>query len=358
MFELSRWRVYLVLAATVWAVLFAAPNLLPESVRSALPPFLPKQAINLGLDLRGGSHIMLEVDTPALLKERLQSELDGVRKELAAAKPRIITSGASVASGVARLKVLDPADQDRAMDVVRKYVRPGFAGFGATASEDFIASATPGGGIELRMTKSGLVAMERDAIGRSIEVIRRRVDEMGTSEVSIVRQGANRIVVEAPGASDPEELKRRIGKTAKMTFHIVDSTVTAEDAAAGRAPPGSEIMPSDDPREPFVAVKSRVEISGDDLKDAWGEYNQQSGEPVVNFKFNQKGALTFCRLTRQFSGQRFATVLDGRVITAPTIDEPICGGQGFIHGSFTLELSCGAWSVAEGRGAAGAADGR
>jgi protein-export membrane protein SecD len=280
---------------------------------------------------------MLEVDTPALLKDRLQSELEGVRKELADAKPRVITSGAAVANGVARFKVLDPADLSRAMDIVRKYIKPAFAGFGASSSEEFIAASTPDGAIELRMTKSGLEAMERDAIGRSIEVIRRRVDAMGTSEVSIVRQGANRIVVEAPGTSDPEELKRRIGKTAKMTFHLVDSSVSPEDAAAGRAPPGSEILPSDDPREPFVAIKSRVEISGDDLKDARGEYNQQTGEPIVTFQFNQKGALTFCRLTRQYSGQRFATVLDGRVITAPTINEPICGGGGYIHGNFTIE---------------------
>ena len=337
MFELSRWRVYLVLLATVWAVLFAAPNVIPASVRAHLPPIMPRQAINLGLDLRGGSHIMLEVDTRALLKERLESQAESMGKELSNAKPRINYTGKSAGNGVARLKVLDPNDQDRALKLIRTMLRPSFSALGGSSSDGYVVSIAPDGAIEVRMTKDGLEALERDAIGRSIEVIRRRVDAMGTSEVSIVRQGANRIVVEAPGASDPEELKRRIGKTAKMEFHIVDSTVSPEDAASGRAPPGSMILPTDEPNEPFLAVKSRVEITGDDLKDASGGYQQQTGEAIVNFAFNNKGALAFCRLTRQYHGSRFATVLDGRVITAPTIDEPICGGGGYIHGRFTIE---------------------
>ncbi len=154
-----------------------------------------------------------------------------------------------------------------------------------------------------------------------MEVIRRRIDEMGTSEVSIQRQGADRINVQAPGMSDPEALKARIGKTAKMTFHIVDASVSGQDAAAGRAPPGTIILPQDDANEPFVAVRSRAVLTGDDLTDAQPTFDQQRGTPVVSFKFNQRGARIFCNLTQQNNGSRFATVLDGKVITAPMIHE-------------------------------------
>jgi protein-export membrane protein SecD len=162
---------------------------------------------------------------------------------------------------------------------------------------------------------------------------------MGTSEVSIQRQGADRINVQAPGMSDPEALKQRIGKTAKMTFHLVDASVSAQDAAQGRAPPGTIILPQDEANEPFVAVRSRAMLTGDDLTDAQPTFDQQRGIPVVSFKFNQRGARIFCQLTQQNTGARFATVLDGKVITAPTINEPICGGSGQISGNFTVETA-------------------
>jgi protein-export membrane protein SecD len=276
-----------------------------------------------------------------LEKERLDAEADAMAKALADAKPRIGYIGRGVANGAARLHVLDPADQERALALLRKMNQPApTVALGGAAEPDFQISVAPDGYIEARLTRTGVEKQASDAVTRSIEVIRRRIDAMGTSEVSIVRQGADRINVQAPGVSDPEALKRSIGKTAKMTFHLVDPTVTPQDLAAGRAPPGTEILPQDDPAEPLVAVKSRVLLSGDDLADAQPTFDQsRGGGPVVSFRFNQRGARIFCQITSENSGQRFATVLDGKVITAPRIHEPICGGQGQIYGGFTVETA-------------------
>jgi preprotein translocase subunit SecD len=335
MLQISRWRVALVILAAVWGLIFALPNVLPERVRGDLPDFLPKSAVNLGLDLRGGSHLLLEVDVDAVVAERLETEVENMAVILRDAKPRIGYTGRAVVGDAARLRPLNPEDQTRALDLIRKAVQdatpPG-------ADAEVEVSVAGDGAIETRMTNAGVSKITSDAVTRSIEVIRRRIDELGTAEITITRQGADRIIVQAPGESDPEALKRRIGQTAKMSFHMVDASVTAADAAAGIIPPGSKILPQDDPQEPAVVVRSRAELTGDDLIDAQPTFNQD-GDPVVSFRFNQRGARKFCQITTRNAGQRFATVLDDKVITAPRINEPICGGNGQIYGGFTVETA-------------------
>jgi protein-export membrane protein SecD len=338
MVQVARWRIILVVLALIWGAIFAVPNVLPQQVRDQLPGFVPKQVINLGLDLRGGSYLLMQVDMPALRKEKLENELQSVTRELQQAKPRILYEGARVDGEHVRLRVLDPNDVQRALKAIGNVTAPQTGVTGAT-TQLYEVSSQPDGTIAVRLTAEGLNAMSRDAVMRSIEVIRKRIDELGTSEISISPQGANRIVIQAPGDNDPEALKRRIGQTAKMTFHMVDMSVTGADLAAGRMPPLTHLAPQDDPAEPFVAIRTRVEISGEDLVDAQPGFDQQTNEPVVSFRFNQRAALTFCRISQMNVGKRFAIVLDGKVLTAPSIREQICGGSGQISGNFTPESS-------------------
>jgi protein-export membrane protein SecD len=338
MLKIARWRIKAVALAAFWGFLISAPNFMPESMRAALPSWLPKQTVNLGLDLRGGSHLLLEVDSKNLYKDKLENTVDEMARALADAKPRIGYTGRAVVGDAARIKVLDPADQERALALIRKIPQPLQSASGG-GGMDLEIDVGADGAIEARLPTAARSALTRDAVTRSIEVVRRRVDAAGTAEIAITRQGDDRIIVQAPGEQDPESLKRRIGQTAKMTFHMVDSTVSPADAAAGRIPPGSELMLSDDPAEGAVVVRSRAALSGDNLVEAHAGFDQQTQAPIVNFKFDAAGGRIFCQLTTRYTGQRFATVLDGKVITAPRINTPICGGQGYIEGNFTTETA-------------------
>jgi protein-export membrane protein SecD len=340
MVQVAPWRVVIVILAAIWGVLWAAPNILPDPVRTMLPGFL-QQKINLGLDLRGGARLLLEVDVNALQQDKLEAELESMQRTLREAKPAIVSAGAAINGDAARLRVLEPADQERALKLLRDMARQqaSSGALGGAPTENYDVTLAADGAIEMRLNRDGLEALARDAVTRSMEVLRRRIDSMGTSEVSITRQGADRIVIEAPGATDPAELKRRVGTTAKMTFHMVvpDVQLTPEDVEANRAPPGAMILPSSDAGEGYVLVRRRAELSGDDLNTASAGFSTQTNMPIVNFSFKQRGASIFCRLTTQNVGQRFATVLDGTVITAPRINGAICGGSGYIEGNFTAE---------------------
>ncbi len=339
MLAVSRWRVIAVLAATVWAILFALPNFLPESVRESMPGFLPRQAVNLGLDFQGGSHLLLEVDDQSLFNERLENLAEDMGRVLGEAEPRIQFTGRGVVDGYARLRVLSPEQQAEALREIRGLAQPVNPGALGGGGLDLVIEASDDGSIRATLSDDARRQMVTQAVAQSIEVLRRRIDPSGTSEITIVRQGADRIVVQAPGESDPEDLKRRIGQTAKMTFHLVDDGVSLQDIVEGRAPPGTEILPQDDPREPLVAVRRRAILTGENLTNAFAGFHPQSQQPIVNFRFDARGAEVFCKLTNQYTGRRFATVLDGQVITAPRINEPICGGSGLIEGNFTTESS-------------------
>ncbi len=335
MLQLSPWQIIAVIVALLVSAVVASPNVLPASVTQGWP----LKPVNLGLDLRGGSHLLLEVDARALHKEKLENTVEEMARVLGDQKPRIGYTGRAVVGDVARIKPLNTEDNTRAFGALKKIAQPIQNAMGGSSGLDYEIVQGPDGAIEARMTEANKAALTRDAVTRSIEVIRRRVDETGTSEISIVRQGEDRIVVQAPGEQDPEKLKARIGKTAKMTFHLVDMSASAADAAAGRVPPGAEVLPQDDPREPFVVVRKRAMLTGDNLTEAHPGFDQRSNQPIVSFKFDGPGGRTFCSLTTRYTGQRFATVLDGKVITAPNINEPICGGSGQISGNFTVESS-------------------
>jgi preprotein translocase subunit SecD len=178
----------------------------------------------------------------------------------------------------------------------------------------------------------------RQSVEQSIQIIERRVNELGTVEPSIARQGIDRVLVQVPGLQDPSRLKELLGKTAKLTFRLVDQTVTAEQAQQGRVPPESEMLPGtkSEGRTPYV-IEKRVMVSGEDLTDAQPGFDQRTSEPIVSFKFNTNGARRFAQATQANVGKPFAIVLDNEVISAPVIREPILGGSGQISGGFTVE---------------------
>jgi protein-export membrane protein SecD len=337
MLAVARWRIILVALVTVLGVLFAVPSFLTPAQREALPAFMPKAGVNLGLDLQGGSYLLLEIDSPALIQSRLEKIVNDMETALADAPGDPIDFEIIGADGeTAAIRLLEPSDQTRALAALESIVTQVAAGgFGAT-TPDIAFTTTPDGVIEGRITERALELLRRQAIGEAIEVIRRRIDPTGTSEVSITRQGEDRINVQAPGMNDPELLKQRIGQTAALTFHEVDSRVTLQDIAEGRPlPMGTIVLPSQDGG--MEAVRARPRMEGGNLTSARSGQDQQNGGWVVNFRLDSEGAQIFRRYTTENVGQRFAIVLDGLVLSAPVILEPIVVGSGRISGSFTAE---------------------
>jgi preprotein translocase subunit SecD len=210
---------------------------------------------------------------------------------------------------------------------------------GGAAVNEFAVQNVGDGLFRMTFTDAGVSQRLATVVEQSIEVIRRRVDELGTVEPSIQRQGSDRILVEAPGERDPTRLKDIIGRTAQLTFHLVDVTADPVDAAAGRSPAGTIVIPSvDEPTIPYVVEEVPL-LSGEDLTDAQAAFEQQTNEPVVSFRLSTNGARRFAIVTSENVGRPFAIVLDNEVISAPVIREPITGGSGQISGSFTVQTA-------------------
>ena len=333
MLQLPRWRVVLVILSTLFGVLFTLPNILPASMARQIPAWLPHQTLNLGLDLRGGSYLLLEVDVPTLKKQQLDTIAEQLGNALRRAEPTIRYTGRGVVGDAAHVRLVDTNEMQRAMQALRPLSLQPNNGVEALA---FTQGAD--GEIQARITDAHLRELSRDAAQRSIEVIRRRIDPNGTSEVSIVRQGDQRIVVQAPGVDNPEQLKNRIGQTAMLTFNMVDDTANREDVQAGRYPPGTMVAPpyptiGDQPE----LVRRRADLTGEHLTKAQPATDQQTGQYEMSFELDDQGSRIFCRLTRENAGRRFAILLDNQVLTAPRINEPICGGGGRIIGNFNAQ---------------------
>ena len=320
----AKWKVVLVVVMCLLSLVYAAPNLLNradvEQWGQDLPSWLPTRTVNLGLDLQGGSHLLLEVETDVVIQERMNALVDSARTELREAKIGYTDLGAERA-GIA-FTVREPGDLQRAATLAR-------------GLETDLEVETQGNRVVARLTEAAEAARRSAAVEQSIEIVRRRIDETGTREPSIQRQGAERILLQLPGVDDPERVKRLLGQTAKMTFRLVDDTTSVAEAQAGRIPPGSELLPSRDGGS--EVVRKRVMVSGDTLVDSQPSF--QDGRPVVSFRFDSLGARRFGEATRDNVGKRFAIVLDNEVISAPVINEPILGGSGIIQGGFTTETA-------------------
>ena len=331
MLTLSRWKVILVTLAILFGVLFTLPNVLPQKTLDGMPDWLPKQKLNLGLDLRGGSSLLMEVDTKAIKAERLTNLVEDVRTALR--DKAVAFDGLHQQGDAVTVHVMNAADLDKAYQALAKLSTP----IQNTGVRDLNVTNQPGQVIQLALSSQAMQAEAAKAVEQSIEKIRRRVDATGTKEINPVRQGEDRISIEAPGDSDPERLKAMIGKTAKLTFQMVDDTVSAEDLAAGRIPPDDEVLPYDSKSQAPQVVKKRAGVTGEMRTDAGQAFDQQTGEAVVTFRFNGLGTQRFGQVTAESVGKLFAIVLDGKILSAPRINTPITGGSGQITGSFTAQ---------------------
>jgi preprotein translocase subunit SecD len=330
MLNLARWKVTLVIAAVLFGLIFASPNAIPAKMRDQLPGWFPKQTLNLGLDLQGGSYLLLEVDTAQLRREKLTTLVEDVRTTLRTESIQFTDLG--VVNGAVSVRVTDPGQAEAAYTALSK-----LANVTANGVRDLNVTRAPDQRLRLGYAEAALREQESSAVNQSIEIIRRRIDPEGNKEIPVTRQGADRIVVQAPGESDPERLKNLIGQTAKLTFQMVDESVTPQELAAGRIPPGSVILPSTDGYSPAYLVKRRALVTGEMLTNAQQSNDPQTGNPIVNFRFNGQGARRFGETTANNIGKRFAIVLDDKIISAPVIQSAITGGSGQISGNFTTE---------------------
>ena len=329
MVQLTRWKIILVAVAVLLSALFAFPNLLTPGQRAALPGFVPSNILNLGLDLQGGSYLMLQVDVEEVRTARVNSLIEDMRVTLG--ERRIAFSNLQRQTGGFIITITDPSRLEIAQrELTQQLARPNSQGV-----VEVSVSRLSGGRIRALFTDQALNAMSANAVDQSIEVVRRRIDSLGTREPSITRQGADRIVVQAPGESDPEALERIIGQTAQLTFQMVDHENSLAEAIAGRVPPDSILLPTDDPREPQLLVKRRVLVSGENLTYA-GVGTDQNRRTAIDFRFDGAGARRFSETTSQNINRRFAIILDGTIISAPNIISAITGGSGQITGNFSV----------------------
>lgn len=322
MFGYSKVKTYIILAVMALGIVFAAPNFMPKATYNALPESVRAwlKPVTLGLDLQGGSYLLMEVDTKDLLKEKLTSLADVTRSALRADKIRF--SGLNVADGAMSVKILNAAQVNQARDVIRK--------------QDNIPLSVEAkdGVLNVSYTDEAVAQMKKQAVSQSLEIVRRRIDELGTKEPVIQQQGDDRIVIQLPGVQDPSEIKALMGKTAKMTFHLVDEETSPQMAQMGKISPDAMMLTGDETG--YIVLKRAVVVGGDQLQDARGTYDEQ-GRPAVSFEFKALGAKKFGNATRENVNRRLAIVLDGKVISAPVINTPITGGKGIITGNFTVQ---------------------
>jgi preprotein translocase subunit SecD len=357
MLQIPIWKrvvIWLVLAA---GVAFATPNLFYDRVerhndavalaaqgatlspeqaaaRDAWPSFLPSTLVNLGLDLRGGAHLLAEVRVSDVYAARMDAYWPDVRDALRAARDTVgNVRRVDSAPGELRVRVSEPSGIPRAMEIVRELARPVVTLMGAGASD--IEVVLDGEDIVVRLSEAERQATDDRTVQQSLEIIRRRVDEVGTREPTIQRQGADRILIQVPGIGSAGELKALIGTTARLTFHpVVGRTSDAQAPTDGR----TRVLPSMDTPGDFYIVEATPVVSGENLVDAQPTFDQ-NGRPAVSFRFNPTGGRAFGDYTAANIGQPFAIVLDDEVISAPVIQSHIPGGSGIITGRFTVEES-------------------
>ncbi len=327
MIDFPKWKIFFILAVCLGFGYLAFPNFISAEQREKLAGYISPKTLNLGLDLQGGSHLLMQVDVNHYMREQAANLADDIRQKLRSEHLRyrnIVVKGKTVS-----FESDGPADKISAA---------------VSNLAEGVEVDSSGEKYTLGWNERAQVEMRHRLLEQSIEIVARRVDETGTREPLIQRQGDDRILIQVPGLQDPGKLKALLGKTAKMTFHLVDTSVSPSDVYSGVVPPGTRILTGEDRRGAApgaqaerYAVKSRVELSGDLLTSASATYEQ--GQPVVAFKFNTLGAKKFAQITQDNTGKPFAVVLDNKVITAPRINEPILSGSGIISGNFTVETA-------------------
>ncbi|MEG6509415.1 protein translocase subunit SecD [Methyloligella sp. 2.7D] len=340
MLHFQRWKVVLILGVVIVGILCALPNVFPSKTVAELPDWLPHKQVNLGLDLQGGAHLLYEIDQQQLIDDWLGNIRGEVRGALRTARIGYTNLGVKPGQKQVSVRIRDGFDLDKAYDALSELAAPINQGAfgGMSGGKDLDVEQADNRQITLTITDAGLTQRMNGAIESSIETIRRRIDAFGTTEPSIQRQGADRILVQFPGIQDVQRLKGLINETGKLDFKLVDPAANAQEVAASKRPPaGDELVYSaDEPPVPYVLKEDSL-VSGESLVDSQPGFDGRTGEPIVTFRFDSTGAQRFARVTQENVGLPFAIVLDNKVISAPVIREPILGGSGQISGNFTVE---------------------
>ncbi|MEC7088660.1 MAG: protein translocase subunit SecD [Pseudomonadota bacterium] len=330
MLYFSKFKSISILLICLLGIIFAFPNLLSTSTLNALPKIIPHKQINLGLDLRGGSHLLVEVQSSVRATERMDDLYDEIRIELR--RNKILLSDISHSNNQLKITLSDDGFKGDLLDIIESLSQNvrGQLGTAELADELDIMEQIDGS-ILVSMTEEAKSDLLRRSVDQSIEIIRRRIDELGTKEPTIQRQGDSRILIQVPGLDDPKRLKDLLGTTAKMTFHLIDPFYDGGNVSR------SSMQLKHANNESTYVVERRSIIGGENLVDAQPGFDSQTNQPIVNFRFDGQGSRKFGKITTDNVGKLFAIVLDNEVISAPIINEPILGGSGMISGSFTVQ---------------------
>ena len=338
MLHFSRWKVGTILAMLLIGLLFALPNVLPENLQKKMPGFLPKNTINLGLDLQGGAHMLLKVDLKDGLDKTLKAQLDNIR---AAMRKQRLRPSIRLKNDAIYITFKTPEDEAVGAPILQKQNQ--FIKQGSLASGRMLVIEKLGDlRYKVTVSKDYLKYLSDRTIAQSIQVLRKRIDPTGTTEMTLAKEGNERILLQIPGAKNIDEIKSRIQRTAKLSFHEVVnadqrtmSLCIGDGKTKGQCPLGKKAYPQR--QGGYLMLKEREVVSGAELQSASEGLKQQTSEPIVNFAFNTSGARKFCDFTAKHVGEPFAVLLDKEIITAPNVNTPICGGRGYIEGNFTMD---------------------
>ena len=325
MLNFPKWKIVIICLVSLFGIAFALPNLFSSEALEESPEWLPNKKINLGLDLQGGSHLLLSVDVKDVFNERLESVEDVIRNSLR--KNRIGYKGLTTKKDSVSFRLRKPEISSQVNDLLKK------------VDPNLLTDCNKGqGACNVSFTDQAREEIRISALEQSVEIIRRRIDETGTREPTIQRQEPNRILVQLPGVKNPERIKELLGKTAKLTFHLLDPA-TRLDPDKRHIPPGAMLLPSADPtdNEKEYIVRKKVMVGGDHLENAQPSLDSGTSQWVVSFKFDSIGARKFGKVTADNVNKRLAVVLDGKVITAPVIRQAILGGVGQVQGRFNAK---------------------
>ena len=342
MLHFERWKILAILGTCLLGLFASLPNFFAKEQVAAWPAWVPKKQMPLGLDLRGGAHLLYSMDRTELERDWLGHVREDARRVLREAKIGVSAIGAT--ANAVQVRVNKPEETDKALTELNKLSQTiGNLILGTSGTDLKVEKSAEAGSITLTPTPQGLEQRVDSAITTSIETINRRINALGTAESTVVRQGRDRILIQYPGLSDTASLKKLVGDTAKLSFHAVHSTVSAEEARQSRVPLGYKIYETTEKEGDRIASSYLLTevpvVDGEDLVDAQQGFDQQTNAPVINFRFNTSGARKFGKYTQDHVNEPFAIVLDEKVISAPNIREPILGGSGQISGSYTVETA-------------------
>ena len=353
MLHFGRWKLITILATLLIGVLYTIPNFVPEGERYAedlngepvsqgIWSVLPSRSINLGLDLQGGSHLVFQVDMDKVRVDQLDALRDDARQAMRV-DPPILTRPPAVVGDEVIITAARPEDRDAVFQRITDLAAPVSTQAGQISLDqtlDVVRDPDDERVVRASITNAYFQSIRTRTVVQSIEVIRKRLDGMGTVDPTIARQGDERVLVQVPGADNPARIRELVESQASMSFHMVDTSIDPGPNGDARMPPGRAVyrMANSNPAS-YLVVESRTRLTGENLTNSNVTTHPSYVGPVVGFRFDTQGAIVFGELTRNNRGQQFAIVLDDEIISAPRINEPILGGSGIIGGGYTYETA-------------------